>query len=148
MGGTPEIQPCYLGRVSTGAPLAGVRILVVDDEPDTLELECLVLEGQGAEVLCTDSAARALAALPDFRPQLIISDIAMPGMDGCRFIAAVRERATEDGGAVPALAVSAHASGDKRDQALASGFDRFLAKPVDPPTLVATMRDMMAKTVP
>jgi CheY-like chemotaxis protein len=134
--------------MAQGAPLAGVRILVVDDEPDTLELECLVLQGQGAEVLCADSAARALEAIPVFRPQLIISDIAMPGMDGCRFIAAVRQQPAEAGGAIPALAVSAHASGDKRALALASGFDRFLRKPVEPAALIATMRDLMAQRGP
>jgi CheY-like chemotaxis protein len=132
--------------MANGAALAGLRILVVDDEPDTLELECLVLQGQGAEVLCAESADRALSVMPGFRPQLIISDIAMPGMDGCQFIAAVREQEAEaDAGAVPALAVSAHASGDKRALALASGFDRFLRKPVDPATLIATMRDLIAQ---
>jgi CheY-like chemotaxis protein len=125
--------------------LAGIRILVVDDEPDTLELECMVLEGQGAQVLCTDSAAQALSVLPDFRPQAIISDVAMPGMDGYSFIAAVRKQTTGDAGAIPALAVSAHTGADTRDRALACGFDRFLAKPMDPATLIETMRDLMAK---
>ena len=131
--------------MGTGPTLAGIRILVVDDEPDTLELECLVLEAQGAKVLCTDSATNALAALSDFRPHVLISDIAMPGMDGCRFIAAVRERSNEDGGAVPALAVSAHASGDNRRRALTAGFDRFLAKPMDPAKLIETTVDLVAK---
>jgi CheY-like chemotaxis protein len=131
--------------MGTGPTLAGIRILVVDDEPDTLELECLVLEGQGAEVLCTDSAARALAAIPVFRPHVLISDIAMPGMDGCNFIAAVRERSNEEGGSVPALAVSAHASGDNRGRALRAGFDRFLAKPMDPAKLIETTVDLVAK---
>jgi len=130
--------------MGTGPALAGIRILVVDDEPDTLELECLVLQGEGAEVLCTDSAAGALSALPHFRPQLIISDLAMPGMDGCSFIAAVRERSIEDGGAVPALAVSAHASGDRRSRALTSGFDRFLSKPMDPAKLIKTTLELVA----
>ena len=128
--------------------LAGTRILVVDDELDTLELECLVLESQGAEVLCADDAARALAELPNFRPDLIISDLAMPGMDGCAFIAAVRRQPIGDGRAIPALAVSAHASGGNRAQALAAGFDRFLAKPVDPDKLIATMRDLLVQRRP
>ena len=131
--------------MGTRPALAGIRILVVDDEPDTLELECLVLQVQGAEVLCTDSAARALSVLPDFQPQLIISDLAMPGMDGCSFIAAVRERPIEEGGAIPALAVSAHGSGDNRARALTSGFDRFLPKPLDPAKLVQTTLDLLAK---
>src|SRR5687767_9154223 len=97
--------------------LAGKRILIVDDEPDTLDVECFVLERHGAEVRCVRDAREALEVVPEFRPDLVISDIAMPGMDGIEFIRELRAMPSEAGGDVPALAVSAHVSGGSETEA-------------------------------
>ena len=124
--------------------LAGKRILIVDDEPDTLDVECFVLERYGAEVRCVRDAREALEVVPEFRPDLVISDIAMPGMDGIEFIRELRARPAEEGGAVPALAVSAHVSGSSATEARDAGYDRFMQKPMLPAELVAVVADLTA----
>jgi CheY-like chemotaxis protein len=130
--------------MTSGPNLAGKKILIVDDEPDTLEVECFVLERYGAEVLCVRDAREALEVVPRFHPDLVISDIAMPGMDGIEFIRELRALPAESGGAVPALAVSAHVSGGSATEARGAGYDRFMRKPIMPAELVAVVADLTA----
>lgn len=116
-------------------PLAGLRILVVDDEPGVLRVVRVILTRAGAEVCEAGSAGAAFAALQTFRPQLVVSDINMPVEDGYSLVR--RIRALEDEGArlIPAIALTAGSSGG-RVEALRAGFSFYLSKPVTPTELV------------
>jgi signal transduction histidine kinase len=126
---------------SDAGTLAGLRVLVVEDEPDTRELLAEVLERCGAEVRAAASVAEALAEIaPGGRlPHVIVSDIGMPDEDGYVLLRKLRERAPEDGGEIPAVALTAYARSEDRHRALAAGFATHLAKPVEPAALVAAV---------
>lgn len=129
-------------------PLSTCRVLVVDDHEDTLRGIGVALRGAGAEVHCAGSARDGLAVLDSFAPHVIVSDLAMPELDGFGLIRAVRSRAREEGGEVPAVAVSALASREDRQRALDAGFQEHLAKPVDVPQLVQTLCRLTAAAQP
>jgi PAS domain S-box-containing protein len=112
--------------------LAGLRVLVVDDEPDARELLAAILDRAGAEVRVAASADEALTALEPAPADVIVSDIGMPDTDGYAMIRAIRTRQI----ATPALALTAYARYEDRQQALGAGFQAFVAKPVDPRELV------------
>ena len=129
--------------------LRGLRVLVVDDEPDACELVRVLLERAGAEVTTAASAGEALEALPLTKPDILISDIGMPEEDGNSLIRRVRELPAAGGGEVPALALTAFARSDDRRLTLMSGFQMHLAKPVDPTELtlaVASLTGRMRRT--
>lgn len=111
--------------------LSNVRVLVVDDEADARELLAFVLTRFHADVHTAASAAEALTMLDTFVPDVLLSDIGMPGMDGFAFIASVRRRPPERGGRVPAVAVTACARVEDRSRALDSGFQGHVPKPID-----------------
>jgi CheY-like chemotaxis protein len=94
-----------------------------------------LLRSFGASVRCAMSATEVIGALPEFRPDLVLSDIAMPGRDGYAVLGEVRAIETTLGRRVPVAAVSAYAHADDRERAIAAGFDQYLAKPVEPATL-------------
>jgi CheY-like chemotaxis protein len=119
--------------------LAGLRILVVDDEPETVELLETVLDSCGAEVRTARSAAEAVAALDGWIPHVLISDIEMPGEDGYALVRRVRQLPRDRGGEVPAIALTAYARPEDRVRTLAAGFDLHLAKPVEPAVLAAAV---------
>jgi len=119
--------------------LRGMVILAVDDEPDTRSLLKRVLEDRGAEVVLADSAASALEALPGTRPNVIISDLGMPGMDGLSFIKAVRLFSDRTLAATPAIALTAFARSEDRTRCLRAGFQAHVAKPVDVTELCASV---------
>jgi signal transduction histidine kinase/DNA-binding response OmpR family regulator len=128
-----------------GATLASVRVLVVDDDPDACEMVAAALRRAGADVVTALSAPKALDVLSAFRPHVLLSDIAMPGQDGHALVREIRERpASEGGGNLPAIALSAYAREDDRDLALAAGFDAHIGKPVDPASLVAQIAQIAA----
>jgi PAS domain S-box-containing protein len=117
--------------------LRGLNVMIVDDEPSVRELLGLTLAKCGASVTPAASVEDALAVLPNLRPDVVVSDIAMPGMDGYEFLQKLRELLPARGGReVPVIALTACASGQDRDLALQAGFDRHLTKPVDPAELV------------
>jgi CheY-like chemotaxis protein len=116
--------------------LRGVLLLFVDTDEDTRELMQLALEQHGAEVRAAASAREALALVPLLRPKVVISDIAMPGTDGCELVQSIRALPNELGGRTPAIAVTGYTREEDRELILASGFQRHLAKPVSIPTLV------------
>ena len=116
-------------------PLAGVRVLVVDDEADSRDFVTFVLEEAGAIVTAVGSA---FAALEVFTSQIdiLVSDIGMPGMDGYMLIQQIRALSIEQGGKIPAIALTAYAREFDRQRALVAGFQKHISKPVEPEQLV------------
>ena len=125
--------------------LAGARILVVDDERDTLDVIEMLLRTHGADTRAACSAAEGLACLRTFQPEVLVSDLAMPGEDGLAFIRRVRALGPDEGGGVPAVALSAHVYKEDQDRALAAGFDAFVPKPVRPRALIDCLRMLLAR---
>ncbi|HJU55947.1 MAG TPA: response regulator, partial [Pyrinomonadaceae bacterium] len=125
--------------------LDGVRVLVVDDEPDTRELLKAGLEQCGAEVLAAGSAAEALEAMRTAVPDLLISDIGMPDEDGYEMIRRVRELPDESGGRVPAIALTAYARVEDRMQALRAGYQMHVPKPVELAELIAVAASLVQR---
>ena len=119
--------------------LDGVRVLVVDDEPDTRELVAMVLREAGAETREADSASSALAAMDREVSDVLVSDIAMPLEDGYRLLHELRSRGPDDGGSIPAVALTAFTRREDVDRAIDAGFQLHLAKPVEPADLVAAV---------
>jgi PAS domain S-box-containing protein len=116
--------------------LSGVRALVVDDEPDARELLTVLLTQYGAEVLTVSSAVEVLANLETFQPDVFISDIGMPNMDGFSLMQHIRALPPEKGGQIPAIALTAYARQEDYQQAIANGYQRHVTKPLDPEQLV------------
>jgi CheY-like chemotaxis protein len=116
--------------------LGGLRILIVEDEPSARDSMRIILQRCGAEVAAVGSARQALETLAEGRFDVLVSDIAMPGGDGYELLRRVRALAPEDGGQIPAVAVTAQAGPDSRSRALAEGFQLYLNKPVDAAHLV------------
>jgi len=125
-------------------PLAGIRVLVVDDDRDISEVLRFVLERQGAVVTAAASAAEALAVIERSLPDVLLSDVAMPGESGYDLMRQIVARKGE--GSLPAVALSSYAPGQDLRQALASGFRMQLAKPVDPETLIAAVATLAGRT--
>lgn len=126
------------------ADLTGVRVLVVDDEVDNRELFVLLLGSCGAEVRSASSAAEAFAALRRDPPHLLVSDIAMPFEDGYNLIRRVRLLSVDEGGRLPALALTAFVGAEHQARALEAGFTRHEPKPVDPDRLIEVVRQLAA----
>jgi signal transduction histidine kinase len=118
--------------------LDGLRVLVVDDEPDARDLVSAILESRGAVVTAAASASEGLAAIRFQRPDVLLSDIAMPGEDGYDLIRKVRSLDSEFP-AFPAVALTAFASAGDRAAALLAGFQAHLAKPIEPSALCAVV---------
>jgi CheY-like chemotaxis protein/anti-sigma regulatory factor (Ser/Thr protein kinase) len=122
--------------------LDGLKILVVDDDEDARQLLQEILAQRGADVTTAPSASVALAAVQRFRPDVLVSDIAMPGGDGYGLIRAVRALPADRGGRTPAVAVTAHARSQDSERAFAAGFQSHLTKPVDIGRLVVTVANL------
>jgi CheY-like chemotaxis protein len=116
-------------------PLGGLRALIVEDHDDSRELLATLLTLQGAEVVAAASAGEALEALPD-RFDVIVSDIGLPGETGFDLMRKVRARGSDQGGEIPAIALTAFTSNEDRTAALEAGFQVHLAKPVQLGALV------------
>jgi CheY-like chemotaxis protein len=134
-------------RSEPSAPgaLAGIRILIVDDDLDMRDALQYLFEGYGAEVTAAASVAEALAALERSRPDVILSDVAMPGESGYDLMRKIAAR--EGAGAPPAAALSAYARKTDREQAVAAGFRMLIAKPFEPEALVAVVADLAGRTL-
>jgi PAS domain S-box-containing protein len=122
-----------------GRMLTGLHALVVDDDRDARDLLCEVLRSRGMEVTTAASAAEGLAALDHNVPDIILSDIAMPNLDGLEMMRRVRERSAARGGDVPAVALTAYARPEDSERSRASGFQVHLSKPVDADRLISTV---------
>lgn len=125
--------------------LAGLKVLVVDDEPDTRELIREVLRECGSEVILSRSAAEALVALEQYKPDILISDLGMPEEDGYSLIAKIRALPPERGGQIPAVALTAYARAEDRMRVLRSGFQFHLPKPVDSAELVMVVASLAGR---
>ena len=128
--------------VSSGVPhidLAGIKVLVVDDEIDARDLIRRVLSDCHAEVLLAGSARDALRLIENERPNVLVSDIGMPDIDGYELLKRVRALGQSRGGRMPAIALTAFARSEDRTRALRAGFLVHVAKPVEPSELVATI---------
>jgi signal transduction histidine kinase len=117
--------------------LKGLRVLVVDDEPDTLDTLRAILLRAGAEVLTAADAMEALTNLQSWKPDVLVSDIGMPGDDGYALIRKIRALAPEQGGKTLALALTAYARVEDRLKVLAAGYQLHVPKPIEPAELVA-----------
>lgn len=140
---TPEPEPEVI-LSSDGLDLNRLRVLVVDDEADMRDLLTFLLEQEGVEVTAVTSASEALHALRQSKPDLLISDAGMPEVDGYTLLRQIRALAPESGGQIPAIALTAYAGEMDQQQALAAGFQRHIAKPIEPAQLVAVIVDLIA----
>jgi CheY-like chemotaxis protein len=137
---TGEAAPAEAAPVLS---LAHVRVLLVDDDPDTRGMMQTVLSQRGAQVTAAASAAEALACVERETPDVLLSDIGMPGMDGYALIRELRER--PEARAIPAAALTAYAHADDRGQAIAAGYQIHVAKPVEPAELVAVVATLAGR---
>ncbi|HEY7087252.1 MAG TPA: PAS domain S-box protein [Tepidisphaeraceae bacterium] len=126
--------------------LSGVRVLVVDDEPDARAMVTRVLETHGASVDATDSTTRALDQLKKQPPNLVLCDIGMPGEDGYQFLAKLRRLEPAEGGDTPVVALTAFARPEDRRRALLAGFQMHLPKPVETAELLAVVASLSGIT--
>ncbi len=128
--------------------LAGVQILLVDDQADVREFFSFALEQYGATVTAVESADEALQTLVQSKPDILLSDIGMPLMDGYMLLREVRKLPPEQGGQIPAIALTAYAGEINYNQAMAAGFQKHLPKPVDPVDLAAAIVSLIGNTSP
>jgi CheY-like chemotaxis protein len=124
------------------AELSGVKVLVVDDEPDSLALTKRVLDDCRAHVLTANTARDAIELLKTQRPSVLVSDIGMPDEDGYAMIGRIRTLSAEQGGNTPAVALTAYASAEDRARSINAGYQRHTAKPIEPAELIAIVADL------
>jgi len=127
------------------ANLSGLRVLIVDDEADARELMRMVLRSSGADVRAATDAEEAFEQVEQWQPDILVSDIGLPGDDGYALIQKIRAREAQRGRSIPALAVSAHARTEDRTRALAAGFQMHVAKPLEPADFVAAIAHLLGQ---
>ncbi len=135
----PEISNEIKNSTANGKLLENLKILVVEDDPDSRQVLQLVLEQSGATVETAESAKTAYDLLEKSQndlPDVIISDLAMPVEDGYSLISRIRLLPAEDGGKIPAIALSAFTAKDKKQKAIEAGFQKYHAKPFEPDILI------------
>ena len=126
--------------------LDGIRVLLVDDDANTREAIAMVLAECGAQVVAVGCGADALQALKNQAPDVLVSDMAMPGMDGRSLLRRIRQlRACR--GSIPAIALTAYASPEHRMKALLAGYQIFLPKPFDPTELITLVAKLAGRTL-
>jgi PAS domain S-box-containing protein len=140
------VEPSSSWAAETCAEIAGVRVLVVDDEPDARAVIKRFLEDCRAVVTTAPSAAEALALIESGRPDVLVSDIGMPGEDGYALIRKVRALGAARGGNVPAIALTAYARAEDRVKAILAGFQHHVVKPVEPGELIAMVASLTGRT--
>ncbi len=130
-------------QIEQSRNLNSIKVLVIDDDADSREFVAFVLEQEGANVTMASSASEALAALIEFKPDVLLSDIGMPDVDGYMLIQQVRALPPEQGGTIKAIALTAYAGEINYQQALSAGFQHHLSKPVEPAELVAVVASLI-----
>jgi CheY-like chemotaxis protein len=143
---SPRVHPAVNGRVSFDCPpaLDGIRVLAVDDEADARNLLAAVLEQCGAVVRTCGSVAEALVVVEEWKPEVLISDIGMPGEDGYVMIRKLRLLESESGRRIPAVALTAYARVEDRLQALSAGYNMHVPKPVEPAELAVVIASLIS----
>ncbi|MBN4005681.1 MAG: response regulator [Nostoc sp. LPT] len=126
--------------------LAGTQILVVDDDDDTRDFHTFVLEQAGAMVTAVTSAKEALQVLAESEPDTLLSDIGMPEMDGYMLMRQVKALQANQAKQIPAIALTAYAGEINQQQALESGFQKHLSKPVEPDELVKAIATLIGRS--
>ncbi|MBO0863015.1 MAG: PAS domain S-box protein, partial [Chloracidobacterium sp.] len=149
--GEGEVSTLWAAQHSEGdearsGTLGGVRVLVVDDEHDTREVLSVMLTRYGAEIRTAGSAAEAMTVFSQWLPDVLVSDIGMPEEDGYALIKKIRDLPQENGADVPAIALTAFASAQDKKIALAAGFQRHLAKPVEPVALAKNVALILGRS--
>jgi len=125
-------------------PLQGIHLLVVDDDHDTMDLYDFYLRDQGATVTTARSSAEARLALSTQTPQVVVSDVRLPDEDGYSLVASMR--ALPSTARIPAIAVTGQAGAAARARALAAGFDRHIAKPVDLADMTRSILELVGRS--
>jgi CheY-like chemotaxis protein len=139
----------HLGASQPGiARLDGVRVLLVDDDRDAVGVTEAILAGAGAEVRSCLGAVDVPEILRQWRPDVLVSDIEMPGEDGYSLIQKVRSLTPEEGGRTPAVALTAYGRLQDRQRALAAGYSMHVPKPVDPGEFTAIIAGILARPAP
>jgi CheY-like chemotaxis protein len=145
---SPEVEKIGLrieqSSDATPTRLDGIRVLIAEDDADGRQVLKLILEIAGAKVEAVATARAALSALDGHRPDVLISDLGMPDEDGYALIRHLRARAVDRGGKTPAIALTGYVGADDRARLLASGFQLFLRKPVEPSDVVAAVASLAA----
>ena len=126
--------------------LAGTRILVVDDDIDSGEMLAELLRTVGAAVEVARSAGQGMERIRKFRPHVLVSDITLPDKDGFAFVRELRATGSEEGGWIPAIAISGHTEPEIVREAILAGFQLHVAKPIDPPDLIARLARLVGRT--
>ncbi|MBW4454075.1 MAG: response regulator [Nostoc indistinguendum CM1-VF10] len=126
--------------------LSGIRVLLVDDEVDSKELAYFILQEHGAEVISVGSPFEVISTLMDFQPDVLVLDIGMPEMDGYMLLEQIRSLPPEQGGQIPAIALTAYAGKVDKQQAISAGFQAHLPKPVDIAQLVKVIAELVKPT--
>nr|WP_322657232.1 ATP-binding protein [Dendronalium sp. ChiSLP03b]MDZ8203430.1 ATP-binding protein [Dendronalium sp. ChiSLP03b] len=124
--------------------LERVKVLIVDDDVDTREFIAFLLEHQGAIVTIAASTQEALALILQFQPDILLTDIAIPGMDGYNLIRQIRAIPPRQGGQIPAIALTAYVGNTDKEQIIAAGFQEYITKPVEPEELVRLIIQLLS----
>lgn len=142
----PRASPSSMAPTDNCVRIEGVKVLIVDDEPDARALVKRLLEDCGVEVSTAASAAEALDTLQSQRPHVLISDVGMPGEDGYSLIRRVRALGPEHGGDVPAVALTAYARSEDRTRSILAGFQLHIAKPIEASELIAVIAALAGRS--
>ncbi|WP_392532675.1 PAS domain S-box protein [Nostoc sp. C117] len=143
-----DLNSHRVDRQSDDSPdFNGLKVLLVDDERDTRELIAFILEQSGAVVTQVASAVEALKVMPHFQPNLLLSDIGMPEVDGYMLMRQIRAMSPEQGGEIPAIALTAYAGEVDYQQAIAAGFGQHVTKPVEPAKLIRAIANLISYPV-
>lgn len=144
-----QTQPpnCSASQATDTAPLKDLSILLVDDEADMRDFLTILLQQHGARVTVADSAGAALEVLAQVVPDVLISDIGMPHMDGYGLMRRIRRLSARQGGQLPAIALTAYAGEIDQQWAQSVGFHQHLAKPVDPEVLVRAIAKLVGREI-
>lgn len=125
--------------------VTGLKVLVVDDDPDSRDLVAFLLQEYGMEVIVVASAVEVLKTLASTKPDILLCDIGMPDMDGYMLMRQIRSLPPEQGGQIPAIALTAYAGESNQKQALNAGFQWHLAKPVEPMDVISVIVKLTKK---
>ncbi len=142
----PQANFAALAAPDANIQLNGVTVVVVDDEPDARSLVKRLLEDRHARVLTAGGAAEALELVRQARPDVLVSDIGMPGEDGYSLIRRVRTLEPQAGGLTPAVALTAYARAEDRMKAILAGFQMHVSKPVEAAELLTMVASLAGRT--